>query len=160
MIVRVLVVCAVLSVVGAGVAGWFWWNTTHSPSIELASVRESVLVDGERHAVELNTVDYHNPDFTSWRNAATGPLLDRLTRNQDSDRASAAGTKTVSTARVVTSAVTSINSHTGSANMIAALEITLSRDGAAATKTVSRLDMDLTRTDAGWKVSGLEVVGT
>ncbi|MEV4316626.1 hypothetical protein [Actinocrispum sp. NPDC049592] len=157
MIVRVLAVLAVLSVAAAGVSGWFWWN---SATADFAAERDTVLSDGQRYAVDLNTVDYHSPDFDRWRNAATGALLDRLNRNQENDRANAVANKTVSTARVVTAAVTNLNSHSGSATMIAALEITLSQGGGQATAKISRLDMDLQRTDAGWKVSGLEVVGT
>jgi Mce-associated membrane protein len=160
MIVRVLAVLAVLSLAAAGVTGWFWWDAAHSPAAELAAERDSVLADGLRHAVELNTMDYRNPDFDRWRNAATGPLLDRLTRNLESDRQSVATNKTVSSARIVTAAVTSLNSHTGSANMIAAVEISLAQGDAAPAAKVSRLDLDLSRTDAGWKVSALEVVGT
>ncbi|GAB3904870.1 hypothetical protein GCM10029964_099290 [Kibdelosporangium lantanae] len=157
MIVRLLSVLAVLAVVAAGITGWFWW---HSPTAALAADRDTVLADSQRYAVDLNTLDYRNPDFDRWRNAATGALLDRLTRNEDADKANALNTRTVSTARVVTAAVTNLNSHTGSASVIAAVEITLSLNGAAPAPKVSRVDMDLTRTPGGWKVSGLEVVGT
>jgi Mce-associated membrane protein len=157
MIVRLLSVLAVLAVVAAGVTGWFWW---HSPSAALAAERDAVLGDGQRYAVDLNTIDYRNPDFDRWRNAATGALLDRLTRNEDADKANALSTKTISTARVVTAAVTNLNSHTGTASVIAAVEITLSLNGAVPAPKVSRVDMDLSRTPDGWKVSGLDVVGT
>jgi Mce-associated membrane protein len=157
MIVRLLAVLAVVSVVTAGVTGWFWWNSAEA---DLASTRDAVLADGQRHAIELNTMDYRSPDLDRWRNAATGPLLDRLTHNQDSDKTNAINTKTISTARIVTSAVTTLNTHTGTANMIAAVEITLSQNGTPPTPKVSRLDVDLTKTGGDWKVSALEVVGT
>jgi Mce-associated membrane protein len=157
MIVRLLSVLAVLAVVAAGITGWFWW---HSPEAALAADRDTILADSQRYAVDLNTLDYRDPDFDRWRNAATGDLLDRLTRNEPADKASAVGTKTVSTARVVTAAVTNLNSHTGTSSVVAAVEVTLSLNGAAPTPKVSRVDMDLARTPGGWKVSGLEVVGT
>lgn len=156
MIVRVLAVLAVLAAVAAGITGWRWWN---SDAGDFASERDSVLADGQRYAVELNTMDYRALDFERWRAAATGPLLDRLSRNQESDKANAVTNKTVSSARVVTAAVTNLNSHTGSAEIIAAVEISVSQNGAAAAQKISRLAMDLARTDAGWKISGLEVVG-
>jgi Mce-associated membrane protein len=157
MIVRLLGVFAVLSVVAAGITGWFWW---HSPSAALAADRDTVLASGQRYAVDLNTLDYRTPDFDRWRNAATGELADRLIRNKDSDKANAINTKTVSTAKVITAAVTNLNSHNGTATMIAAVEITLSQNDTPAVARISRLDLDLARTPDGWKVSGLEVVGT
>lgn len=157
MIVRLLSVLAVLAVVAAGITGWFWWR---SPTAALAADRDTILADSQRYAVDLNTLDYRDPNFDRWRNAATGDLLDRLTRNADADKANALNTKTISTARVVTAAVTNLNSHTGTASVIAAVEITLSLNGGAPAPKVSRVDMDLTRTPGGWKVSGLEVVGT
>jgi Mce-associated membrane protein len=156
-IVRVLAVLAVVSAIAAGVTGWFWWN---SPTADFAGERDSVLADGQRYAAELNTMDYRVLDFGRWRGMATGPLLDRLSRNQESDRANAVTNKTVSTARVVTAAVTNLNSHAGSATMIAAVEISLSQGGAPAAAKITRLDLDLARTDAGWRVSGLQVVGS
>jgi Mce-associated membrane protein len=160
MIVRAFAVLAVVSVIAAGVTGWFWWNAAHSSAMEFAAERDTVLDAGQRYGVELNTMDYRTLDFDRWRNAATGPLLDRLTRNQESDRASAISTKAVSSARVVTAAVTDLNTHSGSATVIAAVDISLSQNGSPASQKISRLDMDLTRTSDGWKVSGLEVVGT
>lgn len=157
MIVRVLGVLAVLSVVAAGITGWRWF---HSDAGDLAAVRDTVLTDSQRYAVDLNTVDYRNPDFDKWRNAATGALLDRLTHNQDADRNNATSTKTIATAKVVTAAVTDLNIHTETANVIAALEITLSQNGGPPTPKISRLDMDMAKTPGGWKVSALEVVGT
>jgi Mce-associated membrane protein len=99
-------------------------------------------------------------DFDRWREAATGPLLERLLRNRESDRQATLKAKTVAKTRVVTAAVTNLNTYNGTANVIAAVEITLSQNGTQQPAKVSRMDVDLTRTDAGWKISVLEVVGT
>ncbi|MET0135270.1 MAG: hypothetical protein ABW215_16955 [Kibdelosporangium sp.] len=156
MIGRLLWILAALSVIAAGVTGWLWWDSTHDSRADLAAERDSVLATGERQVADLNTVDYRNLDavFTRWQAAATGPLLERLVRNRETDRQSALTAKTVATARVVTAAVTAIDGST--ANVIAAVEISV--EGAA--KKVSRLDVDLVKGDQGWQVSALEVVGT
>ncbi|ALG12630.1 hypothetical protein [Kibdelosporangium phytohabitans] len=162
MIGRVLAVVAVLAVAAAGFTGWRWWQTANSASADIASQRDNVLAVGERQVVELNTVNFQNldADFDRWREASTGPLLERLVRNRESDRQTTLSTRTVARARVVTAAVTTMNTYTGSANVIAALEVSVSQNGAQPTTSVSRWDVDLSRTDAGWKVSALEVVGT
>lgn len=157
MIVRVLSILAAISVLAAGITGWFWWQSSHDDRASLAAERDLVLSTGQRQIAELNTVDYRNldADFSRWQEAATGALLERLIRNREPDRQSALTSKTVATARVVTAAVTNLNSYDGTANVIAAVEISV-----GGTPSVSRLDADLARTDSGWKVSALEVVGT
>jgi Mce-associated membrane protein len=162
MIARVLAVLAVLAVAAAGFTGWRWWSSSDAAAADLASQRDNVLALGERQLVELNTVDFQTleADFDRWREAATGPLLERLLRNRESDRQATLKAKTVAKARVVTAAVTNLNTYNGTANLIAAIEITLSQNGTQQPPKVSRMDVDLARTDAGWKVSALEVVGT
>ncbi|ONI70767.1 hypothetical protein ALI144C_50135 [Actinosynnema sp. ALI-1.44] len=162
MIGRILAVLAVLAVAAAGFTGWRWWNSSNSAEADIAEQRDNVLAVGERHVVELNTVDFQNldADFDRWRAASTGPLLDRLVRNRETDRQTTLSTKTVAKARVVSAAVTTMNTYTGTANVIAAVEVSVSQNGAQPTAGVSRWDVDLSRTDSGWKVSALEVVGT
>lgn len=162
MIARVLVILAVLAVAAAGFTGWRWWSSSDADAADLASQRDNLLALGERQLVELNTVDFQtlDADFDRWREATTGPLLERLLRNRESDRQTTLTSKTVAKARVVTAAVTNLNTYNGTANVIAAVEITLSQNGTQQAARVSRMDADLARTDAGWKVSGLEVVGT
>jgi Mce-associated membrane protein len=162
MIARVLVILAVLAVAAAGFTGWRWWSSSDADAADLASQRDNLLAVGERQLVELNTVDFQtlDADFDRWREAATGPLLERLLRNRESDRQTTLTAKTVAKARVVSAAVTNVNTYNGTANVIAAVEITLSQNGTQQPARVSRMDVDLSRTDAGWKVSALEVVGT
>ncbi|MCE7001399.1 hypothetical protein LWC34_00870 [Kibdelosporangium philippinense] len=162
MIGRILVVLAVLAVAAAGFTGWRWWHASDSAGADLASQRDAVLALGMRQVVELNTVDFHNldADFDRWREASTGPLLERLNRNRDTDRQAALNARTVANANPVVAAITSMNTYDGTANMIAAVEVAVSQNGAQPTKSVSRWDVDLARTDMGWKVSALEVVGT
>ncbi|SMD09271.1 hypothetical protein [Kibdelosporangium aridum] len=162
MIGRILVVLAVLAVAAAGFTGWRWWTSANSSEADLAKQRDAVLEVGVRQVIELNTVDYQNldADFDRWREASTGPLLERLNRNRDTDRQAALGAKTVARANPVVAAITTMNTYSGTANMIAAVEVSVSQNGAQPTTSVSRWDVDLARTDMGWKVSALEVVGT
>nr|WP_042186229.1 hypothetical protein [Kibdelosporangium sp. MJ126-NF4]CEL17153.1 hypothetical protein [Kibdelosporangium sp. MJ126-NF4]CTQ91618.1 hypothetical protein [Kibdelosporangium sp. MJ126-NF4] len=162
MIGRILAVVAVLAVAAAGFTGWRWWHSANSADADLAAQRDNVLAVGERQVVELNTVDYQrlDADFDRWREAATGPLLDRLQRNREADRQTALTSKTVASAQVVSAAVTSINTYNGTANVIAAVAVSVSQNGAQPVASVSRWDLDLIRTATGWKVASLEVVGT
>lgn len=155
MIVRVL---AVLAVAAAGFTGWRWWSSSDSAGADLAAQRDNVLAVAERQVVELNTIDFStvDADFDRWRDAATGPLLERLLRNRETDRQTALTARTVARARVVTAALTSMNTYDGTANVIAAVEITLNQQP----PRVSRMDVDLARTGDGWKIGAIEVVGT
>ncbi len=67
--------------------------------------------------------------------------------------------KTVTKAKVLGGAVTKHDPAKGQANVIAALEVTVQPEGGDPVTKRSRIDSGLTRTDDGWKLSSVQVVG-
>jgi Mce-associated membrane protein len=56
-------------------------------------------------------------------------------------------------------AVTELNALAGTAKLVAVLDVQLSTGGAASAPALSRLNVDLIRTDQGWKVSAVQAGG-
>jgi Mce-associated membrane protein len=150
-----------LAVAAAAWSGWAWWSASQDDALRYAAARDEVLDTGRRLLVELNTVDFRNAeaDLNKWRDATTGPLFEQLGRSRDLDLRGIQERQTVAGAGLLGVAVTDLNTQTGTATVIAALEIKVNMQGAEQSVTRSRLDADLMRTPDGWKISSLEVVG-
>lgn len=155
-----LVVLSVVAVVATGVTGWAWYSAANDGKISYAHSRDDVLAQGDRAIVSLNTLDYKdvNGGFDRWLKVTTGQLAEGINKGRADDTKRIQDAKTVTSARVLGSAVTEVDSQAGKARMIAAVEITVTPvQGQPALKR-SRFEAQLDRTDQGWKLSSLQPV--
>jgi Mce-associated membrane protein len=156
-----LVALTVLAVLAAGWFGWSWWSAAHDDALSVARDRDAALAVAGSGLVVLNTFDYRTGerDMNRWIGVTTGQLAKDLTgdRNLQLDRANT--TKTVATATLRQAAVTELNALAGTAKLVAVLDVRLSTGGAASAPALSRLNVDLIRTDQGWKVSAVQAGG-
>lgn len=158
---RLFAALAAVGVLGAVWFGWSWWEAGHGDAQSFARTRDEVLRQGEQRLVVLNTLDHHDPEQVqrAWRAAATGRLLDQLTRDHDAYAQDIGSAKTVTSVRVLGAAVTSLDVHSGQAGLIAVLEVAVTPDGGQTTTKHTRFDADLTRVDDRWLLSSVQVVG-
>jgi Mce-associated membrane protein len=150
-------VLAVLAAAFAGWAGWSWYSAAHSGPPASAQLRDQVLQAGEQAVQNFNTLDYRKvtQGLSLWEQSSTGTLHDEITAGRAQFTRQIQQTKTVTTARILDGALTSLNARTGTASIIVAVQITVTpASGSPATKQ-SRLAGRLTRTPAGWKLSAL-----
>ena len=157
---RVLAVIALLAVLGAGWSGWTWWQSSHSDDVMYGQTRDLVLGAASDQIKTLNTVDYHKAedDLTQWQRVTTGNLLTQLTNQHDSDVNTTKSQKTVSTAKVVDAAVSTLDTHAGTATVLVAIEVTVTQNGGRPSVRKSRVDAVLSRTDDGWKTGTVQVI--
>jgi Mce-associated membrane protein len=150
-------VLAVLAAAFAGWAGWSWYSAAHSGPPASAQLRDQVLQAGEQAVQNFNTLDYRKvaQGLSLWEQSSTGTLHDEITAGRAQFTRQIQQTKTVTTARILDGALTSLNARAGTASIIVAVQITVTpASGSPATKQ-SRLAGRLTRTPAGWKLSAL-----
>jgi Mce-associated membrane protein len=150
-------VLAVLAAAFAGWAGWSWYSAAHSGPPASAQLRDQVLQAGEQAVQNFNTLDYRKvaQGLSLWEQSSTGTLHDEITAGRAQFTRQIQQTKTVTTARILDGALTSLNARAGTASIIVAVQITVTPpSGSPATKQ-SRLAGRLTRTPAGWKLSAL-----
>jgi Mce-associated membrane protein len=159
---RALVVLAILSVLAAAFSGWSWWRAAADDSFARGRERDAVLAAAGPQLVTLNTIDHRSAaaDVDRWIAATTGRYGTDLAgdRQLQIDRATTA--RTVSTASLVQAAVTEIDVPAGTARLLAVLDVRVSTGGAAATPRLNRLTVDVSRSAAGWKVSGVQAAGS
>ena len=150
-------VLVVLAAAFAGWAGWSWYSAAHSGPPASAQLRDQVLQAGEQAVQNFNTLDYRKvaQGLSLWEQSSTGTLHDEITAGRAQFTRQISQTKTVTTARILDGALTSLNARAGTASIIVAVQITVTpASGSPATKQ-SRLAGRLTRTPAGWKLSAL-----
>ncbi|SDF65524.1 Mce-associated membrane protein [Lentzea fradiae] len=154
------VVAAVLAVLTFGYAaytGVAWYSASHSAEAEYAATRDEALRSGQVGITNFLTLDYQkvDEDLQRWLSSSTGPLRAEIDKDKDSRRKQLVDAKSVTTSKVLDSAITELDDRTGTASMIAVVESTVTpADGQKVTK-INRYLTELTRTDDGWKLSQL-----
>jgi Mce-associated membrane protein len=151
-----------LVVIAAACAGWFGWSWHHnanSATLSAARARDTALQQGELAVQNFNTLNYHHLDqgLALWKESSTGTLYRQLTAGSTLSqfRQSVLKAKTITTATVLDGALTSLNEQAGTANLIVALQITVTpAKGSPSTKR-TRLEGALIRSGSVWKLSAL-----
>jgi Mce-associated membrane protein len=156
-------VAALVLVLAAAFAGWSAWSAVsagRSDDLAVGTARDQVLAAGRADIAALDSMDYRNPDagLNRWLGAATGPLHDQLQRDRAHSRQQIVAGRTVAVGTVLAAAVTQVNAHDGTAELIASVSIALTPAGGSATTQRNRYRAALTRTADGWKLSSLTAI--
>jgi Mce-associated membrane protein len=151
---------AVLVVLAAGYAAWAgvaWWSGSTGDGVEYSRERDEVLRVGQVGIANFTTLDHRkvDEDLARWMDSSTGDLRQEIETGKDTRKKQIQDARTVTTSRVLDAAVTELDDRAGQAHLIAVVETTVTPDGGQPVKKVNRYQTDLTRTDAGWKLSAL-----
>ncbi|MEU0083219.1 hypothetical protein [Streptomyces sp. NPDC006274] len=145
------------AVVFCAFGGWTYAQAEGDESLAYAASRDTALAEGKERVAALTGFDAEQPEagLRKWLDAATGPLREELKRTK---------TKSGPTARaeVTDAALTALDDRTGTAELIATVEVTAASaqqtGGAAPDTQRKRLEATLARTADGWKVQSLAAV--
>jgi Mce-associated membrane protein len=156
--VRAAAVVLAAAAVFAGWSGYSWYSASHSPSTTYGETRDEALATGRTLVATLNTLDYHQVDagLSRWLDASTGPLHDELARTTPQTKQALAAGATVATGKVLDAGLSELDTHAGTAKLIASVEVTVAKERAAPATRRNRYAATLTRTASGWKLSTLD----
>ncbi|MEU6477720.1 nuclear transport factor 2 family protein [Streptomyces sp. NPDC047017] len=148
---------ALIAGVFAAWTGWGWYAAAHDDSAAYAVQRDAVLSVGEQAVQNLNTLDHRDLDrgLDLWESSTTGDLHDQLVSGRKEFTTQVQAAKTVTTARVLSGAVTELDDRAGRARVLVALRVTVKAATGAGTDKDSRMIGELTRTGGRWKLSAL-----
>lgn len=158
--VRLLTILVAVAAVVALVLGVLWALTVTDDSLDLAKARDAVLVDARQAAINLNTLDSANvePGLDLWEQSSTGGLLEEFQAN----RAEYAGLVTESgrstAASVTDAAVAELDLRAGVARVIVGVDVQVTVPDEDPVLLRQRLQIEMTRTEQGWKASRADVV--
>ena len=156
-----LVMAAIaLTVAAAGAAGWggwSWYDAAHDDSAAYAQARDDALAAGEQAVQNMNTLDHQKLErgLDRWEDSTTGDLYRQLVDGRDAFAKQIESAGTVSTAQVLSGAVTELDDRAGRAAVMVALRVTVTAPKGKPAVKESRMLGQLTRTSDGWKLSAL-----
>jgi Mce-associated membrane protein len=150
-----LLLAVIVFAVWAGVS---WLSAPRASAA--AQSRDAALRAGEQDVLNFNTLDYKTvaQGLRLWEQSSTGALHSQITAGQASFEQEIRQAQTVTTARILDGALTSLDAHAGTAKIIVALQLTVTPAHGSATTKQSRLAGSLTLTPGGWKLSSLSQV--
>lgn len=159
---RALAVLVAVAALAAVVLGTLWVLALNSGSLALARDRDAALVAAKQSAVVLNTLSYKNPDagLDQWEQVSTGQVLDEVRQNRAAYSKAVGDSKRFTVATVPDAAVGELDERAGIARVLVDVDVAATPEGQPAVETRVRLQLEMTRTDAGWKVSKLSPVRT
>ncbi|MFF4170600.1 hypothetical protein [Streptomyces sp. NPDC001744] len=149
-----------LTLVAGGFAAWTghdWYAAAHDDSAAYAVQRDRALAAGEQAVQNLNTLDHRRVEqgLDLWESSTTGELHKQLVGGRQEFTSQVKSAKTVTTARVLSGAVTELDDRAGRARLLVALRVTVTTPDNKSTDKDSRMLGELTRADGQWKLSGL-----
>ncbi|MET9920840.1 nuclear transport factor 2 family protein [Streptomyces sp. NPDC006435] len=149
-----------LAVAAAGAAVWGGvsrYEAAHDESAAYAQARDDALAAGEQAVQNMNTLDHRRLEqgLDSWADSTTGDLHRQLVDGRDAFVKQIKEAKTVSTAQILSGAVTELDDRAGRAGVMVALRVTVTAPKGKPAVKESRMIGQLTRTAEGWKLSAL-----
>ncbi|MEU3265984.1 nuclear transport factor 2 family protein [Streptomyces bacillaris] len=155
-----VIAATALVVVAAAAAGWGGWeryDAAHDDAASYAQARDAALAAGEQAVQNMNTLDHRTLEkgLDSWEESTTGDLHRQLVEGRDAFAKQIEAAKTVSTAKVLSGAVTELDERAGRAGVMVALRVTVTAPKGDPAVKESRMLGTLTRTPEGWKLSAL-----
>ncbi|MFF2329466.1 MULTISPECIES: hypothetical protein [unclassified Streptomyces] len=143
--------------------GWSYAQARGDDTLAYAKSRDAALAAGKHHLARLNSLNGKDDasvdaGLGQWLDVSTGPLHDQLkrTRGKDAEELKKSG----STARgtVTDAALTALDERTGTAELIATVDVRVTpRTGEAGTER-KRFEATLARTADGWKIKALTAI--
>lgn len=159
-----LAVVAVLAVLAGGTAGWYgvsWFRAAHSESLDLAIERDTVLREARQAAVNLTTLDPVQVEgsLDLWQGSVTGPLAEEFGNNRQSYARLISEHRSRSESEVIDAAVAELDSRQGTARVLVGLDVTVTPEQGEPAVSKQRLQLQMSRTEDGWKAGGINPVG-
>ncbi|MGK5533102.1 hypothetical protein [Streptomyces sp. URMC 129] len=151
----VLVLVAAIAATGAAFS---WYDASHDDTAEFASARDDVLAAAKQGVQNLNTLDHADVEdgLDLWLDSTTGDLRDQLEEGREAFAEQVRDAESVTTAEVLSGAVTELDERAGKAGVMVAVRITVELPEEEPGTKTSRMLGELTRTSEGWKLSGLD----
>jgi Mce-associated membrane protein len=153
--VTALAALVALAALAALFFGGRWVLAGTDDGLELAAQREAVLVDARQAAINLNSLDNRNvaAGLDLWEQTSTGTLLDEFRANRAEYEQVVTQARRVTVATVRDAAVAELDIRAGTARVLVAIDVEVRPEGQDPVITRQRLQLEMTRTDQGWKAS-------
>lgn len=152
-------VLVVVATACAVVFGTLWFTASHDDSLNYSKMRDDALRAAEQGSINLTTLDYRHvaQGLSRWKDSTTGSLYTQLTSGNlvSTFTKEAQSAKSVTTGRVLDGVITNLDEHSGTANALIYMDVTVSAAGSQPSEKRLPLQWQLTLTSSGWKLACL-----
>ncbi len=147
----------VLAVAFAAWSGWSLLSAANAGTPAYSQLRDQVLQAGEQAVLNFNTLDYRkvSEGLNLWEQSSTGALHSEIAVGRAQFEQQIRQAQTITTAKILDGALTTLNAQAGTASIIVAIQISVTPPHGPPVIKQSRLQGQLTRTSSGWKLSAL-----
>jgi Mce-associated membrane protein len=144
----------------AGWSAWAWFQAANPGTPAYSHTRDQALQAGEQAVQNFNTLSFRNvgAGIRLWEQSSTGLLHSEIVAGRAQFEQQIRQARTVTTARILDGALTSLNSRGGTASMVVAVQITVTPAHGTPAVKQTRLAGHLARTPSGWRLSALSPV--
>jgi Mce-associated membrane protein len=156
------IVLVAFAVAAALAFGLLWQFARGGNTLATAQARDDALRAAEQGSINLTTLVYHNVQqgLDRWKQSTTGQLYQQLTQGDlvSTFTKQAQQAKSITTGKVLDGVITELDGN--AAQAIVYMQVTVSAAGGKPTTKLVPLQWNLTRTNSGWKLSGLPTGST
>jgi Mce-associated membrane protein len=156
---RALALAGVLVLAAAVFAGWSLWSLKDASAgvPAYSQARDAALQAGEQAVQNFSSLDYRTvgAGLDLWEQSSTGSLRAEIVAGRAQFEKQIQAAKTITTAKVLDAALTTLDTRAGRATLIVAVQITVTPVHGSPAVKQNRLAAQLTRTASGWKLSAL-----
>ncbi|MFE9489189.1 MULTISPECIES: hypothetical protein [unclassified Streptomyces] len=151
------------AVLVCALGGWSYARARGDDGLAYAKHRDVALADGKHRLALLNSLDAKDAGtvdsgLAAWLDSSTGPLHDQLGRTRSKDAKELTTSGATARGKVTDAALTALDERTGTAEMIATVDVEVTpRTGKGGTER-KRFEATLARTADGWKVKALTAI--
>jgi Mce-associated membrane protein len=160
--VTALAALVALAALAALFFGGRWALAATDDGLELAAEREVVLTEARQAAINFNSLDHRDvaAGLDRWEQSSTGMLLDEFRANRAEYEQVVTQALRVTEAEVRDAAVSELDAVSGRARVLLAMDVEVHAQGQQPLTSRQRLQLEMTRTDQGWKASRVAPVRT
>jgi len=155
---------AVLLLLGVGVSGWQGWRLANdepgTTSVAGTAERDAAINAADEALLAFNTIDYQHidPILDRWSKLSSGKLHASVTAGRKAVKREVTRARTVTSARLVRSALTSYDEGAGTATVVAVVDIRSKTKGRAEKTKTTRLSCLVQRSGSTWKLSAMQTM--
>jgi Mce-associated membrane protein len=154
----------VLLLLAVAVSGWQGWRMASDEPATASTAgtagRDAAIKAADEALLAFNSIDYRriDPILDGWSELSSGKLHASVTAGRKAVRREVTRARTVTSARVVRSALTSYDDGAGTATVVAVLAIRSQTEGGKAKTKHTRFAGLLQRSGSSWKLSAMQTL--
>ena len=155
---------AVILLLAVGVSGWQGWRLASDEPLAASAAgsaeRDAAVNAADEALLAFNTIDHQHidPILDRWSELSSGKLHASVTAGRKAVKREVTRARTVTSARLVSSGLTSYDEGAGTATVVAVVDIRSKTKGSSERAKTTRFTCLVQRSGSSWKLSAMQTM--